>query len=189
MTNPWLFFLAVLTLLATPGPTNTLLASGAALSGLRASLVLLTAELLGYLVTVGLVGFLLRPVVIAYPVVGSALKLAVALYLVWAAFQLWRKSGRAEAGGAAVRWRTVFTATLLNPKGLIFALGIIPFGQPTLPWFLLAFGVMVPAVGFCWLLAGHLLGAAAGTRRHFVPRIASVALLGFAGAIAASAFG
>lgn len=189
MTNPWLFVLAVLTVLATPGPTNTLLASGSAVAGIRASLPLLLAELLGYLVTVCLVGFLLRPVIAAYPWIGTTLKVAVAIYLAHAAVRLWQHAGKPEGGQAAVNWSTVFIATLLNPKGLIFALGIIPFGQPQLPLYLLGFVLMTPSAGFLWLVAGQLAGAAAGSRRRLVPRIASVVLVGFAGLIAASAFG
>ncbi|MDR3471491.1 MAG: lysine transporter LysE [Devosia sp.] len=189
MTNPWLFLLAVLTVLATPGPTNTLLASGAAVSGLRRSLPLLSAELGGYLITVDLVGLLLRPEISAHPAVGVGMKIAVALYLAYAAVRLWRKTGPAGGVGTAVRWSNVFIATLLNPKGLIFALAIIPFGHPDVALYLLAFAGSVVGVGFLWLVAGHLLGAAAGERRHLVPRIASVALVGFAGLIAASAFG
>jgi threonine/homoserine/homoserine lactone efflux protein len=189
MTNPLLFLLAVLTVLATPGPTNTLLASGSAVAGIRASLPLLLAELAGYLITVDLVGFLLRPLLVAEPVIGTALKIVVALYLAYMAIQLWRRTGHATGGQAVVTWRGVFIATMLNPKGLIFALAIIPFGHPEVPLYLLAFGLSVVAVGFLWLVAGHLIGAAAGERRRLVPRIASVALVGFAGLIAASAFG
>jgi threonine/homoserine/homoserine lactone efflux protein len=189
MTNPLLFLLAVLTVLATPGPTNTLLASGSAIAGIRASLPLLLAELVGYLITVDLVGFLLRPLLAAEPVIGTALKIVVAVYLAYMAIRLWRRTGHAEGGPAAVTWRGVFVATLLNPKGLIFALAIIPFGHPEVPFYLVAFGLSVLAVGFLWLVAGHLIGAAAGARRYLVPRIASVALVGFAGLIAASALG
>ena len=189
MTNAYLFLLAVLTVLATPGPTNTLLASGSAVAGIRASLPLLLAELAGYLIAVDLVGFLLRPLLAAQPVIGTALKIVVALYLAYMAIQLWRRTGQATSGQAVVTWRGVFIATLLNPKGLIFALAIIPFGRPEVPFYLLAFGLSVVAVGFLWLVAGHLIGAAAGERRRLVPRIASVALVGFAGLIAASAFG
>src|SRR3978361_1017552 len=104
MTNPWFFMLAVLTVLATPGPTNTLLASGAAIAGIRASLPLLLAELGGYLVTVDVVGFLLRPLIITYPLIGTGLKVAVALYLAYAAIRLWRRAGDAAAVKAAVTW-------------------------------------------------------------------------------------
>jgi threonine/homoserine/homoserine lactone efflux protein len=189
MTNPWLFILAVLTILATPGPTNTLLASGAAVSGLRRSLPLLAAELGGYLVTIDLVGLLLKPVIAAYPAIGVGMKAAVAVYLAWAAVKLWRTTGAPDGARTAVRWGNVFVATMLNPKGLIFALAIIPFGHPDVALYLLAFAVSVVGVGFLWLVAGHLLGAAAGRRRHLVPRVASLALVGFAGLIAASAFG
>jgi len=189
MTNAWLFVLAVLAVLGAPGPTNTLLASGAAVAGLRRSLPLLAASLAGYLIATSIVGFLLRPVIVAYPVIGAALKIAVALYLVYAAFRLWRRADHAAASREAVGWSTVFVATLLNPKCLIFALAIIPFGSPSVLAYLIGFAVMVPVTGFLWLLAGHFVGAAAGEKRHFVPRIASVVLVGFAGLIAASAFG
>jgi len=189
MTNPWLFLLAVLTVLATPGPTNTLLASGSAMAGIRASLPLLLAELAGYLITVDLVGLLLRPLLVAEPVIGIVLKVVVALYLAYMAVALWRRSGQTGAAHPVVSWRSVFIATLLNPKGLIFALAIIPFGHPEVPLYLLAFALSVATVGFLWLVAGHLVGAAAGERRGLVPRIASVALVGFAGVIAASALG
>src|SRR5665213_2877257 len=97
MSNPWLFILSVLTVLATPGPTNTLLATGSALAGIRASLPLLLAELFGYLITVDLVGFLLRPLLAANPAIGVGLKIAVALYLVYAAVRLWRQSRHGES--------------------------------------------------------------------------------------------
>ena len=81
MTQPGLFILAILTILATPGPTNTLLATASAAAGVRRSLPLLAAELLGYLITVDVVGLILRPVLTAEPMLGTGLKLVVACYL------------------------------------------------------------------------------------------------------------
>ena len=78
---------------------------------------------------------------------------------------------------------------MLNPKGLIFALAIIPFGNQTVALYLAAFAVAVLIMGAAWLVAGYFIGTVAGKKRHLVPRIASVALIGFAGLIAASAFG
>jgi threonine/homoserine/homoserine lactone efflux protein len=189
MASPWLFFLAVVTLLATPGPTNTLLASGAATAGFRAALPLVTAELAGYLVAVDLIGFLLRPSLAAHPALAMVLKLAVAVYLAGAALKLWRSVSSVGAARAAVTWRGVFVATLLNPKGLIVALAVIPFGEPAVLAYVLVFAACVLLIGTAWVAVGHLLGVAVGKRRRLVPRIAALALVGFAGVIAASALG
>ncbi|MGN6100401.1 MAG: LysE family transporter [Devosia sp.] len=189
MTNPGLFILAVLAVLATPGPTNTLLASAAAVSGIRASLMLLMAELTGYLTTVLLVGLLLRPLLEAFPRAAAVLKVAVALYLAYMAFRLWRRSGDLGAVRGVIGFRAVFLATMLNPKGLIFALAMIPLGSPAVALYLLAFAAAVPTMGLLWLAGGRVVGAAVGEKRRLVPRAASVALVGFAGLIAASAFG
>jgi threonine/homoserine/homoserine lactone efflux protein len=189
LTDPWIYILAVLTVLATPGPTNTLLATGAAVKGVRASLPLLLAELAGYLVTVNLVGWLLRPLLASEPVIGAVLKVSVAIYLVFTAVRLWRDAGRTAAGDGPIGWWRLFIATMLNPKGLVFALVIIPFGRPQIGGYLLAFVAAVLIMGFAWLVAGRLVGLAAGNRRYLVPRASSVVLVGFAGLIAASAFG
>lgn len=190
MTNPLLFIAAVLSLLATPGPTNTLLATSGAVDGFRRSLPLLLAELAGYLIAVSLIGFLLRPVLLAMPVLGIALKLAVTLYLLYVALKLWRSGALAQSQARAVTAPALFVATLLNPKAIIFALSILPFGHPQLVPYLAGFATLVVSVGAIWIGIGRAAGAAAGTRyaRH-VPRVASVILTAFAGLIFASAFG
>lgn len=190
MTDPLLFILAVLALLGTPGPTNTLLATSGAVVGVRRSLVLLAGELSGYLVGIVAIRIVLGPIFAAYPLVGSVLKVAVAVYVGWIAVRLWLRGARLSGPASAVSLPNVFLTTLLNPKALIFALSIIPAEHPQLIWFLAAYALSVVFVGFCWILMGRGIGATAGERHAgLVPRIASVALVGFAGVIFASAFG
>lgn len=190
MTDPLLYMLAVLTLLGTPGPTNTLLATAGALAGVRKSLILLIAELSGYFVAIATIRIVLGPVFAAYPLIGVALKVAVAVYLGWIAAKLWLRGARLSGPTSAVTLPNIFLTTLLNPKALIFALTIIPAQHPALVWFIAAYAVLVVGVGFCWILIGRAIGAAAGERHAgLVPRVASVALVGFAGIMLASAFG
>ncbi|MDB5539482.1 MAG: LysE type translocator [Devosia sp.] len=187
MTDPILFILAVLTLLGTPGPTNTLLATSGAVVGVRRSLPLLIGELGGYLIAVAAIRMVLGPVIHQWPVVGIGLKIAVVVYLGWIAFRLWRHDA-ALAGTETVGVRAVFITTLLNPKALIFALSIIPAEHPALAWFVGAFAIAVPSVGFAWILVGRAIGAAS-KNAGIIRRVASVALVGFAGVIAASVLG
>ena len=100
MADLWLFLLAVLTILGTPGPTNTLLATAGATAGLRASLPLLLAELSGYLISIGLIRAVLGPILAAVPMLAIVLKVAVAAYLVWIAVEVWRKAPHTENGAS-----------------------------------------------------------------------------------------
>jgi threonine/homoserine/homoserine lactone efflux protein len=189
MIDPTIFILAVLSLLATPGPTNTLLATAGATVGVRRSLVMLLGELGGYLISIAVLRIVLGPVIAALPVVGIALKIAVALYLGWIAYQLWTRSASLTEDGA-VSLRAVFVTTLLNPKALIFAFTIIPLEHPALWAYFAAFAVTVPIVGFAWIVVGSVIGAASGERHAgLVRKVASVALVGFAALLVRSAFG
>jgi len=189
MIDPAVFILAVLSLLATPGPTNTLLATSGATVGVRWSLVMLVGELGGYLISIAILRIVLGPVIAAQPMVSIVLKVAVAAYLAWIAWKLWARSA-ALTGDGAVTLRAVFVTTLLNPKALVFAFGIIPAEHEMLWAYIVAFAVTVPLVGFAWIVVGSVIGAASGERHAgLVRKLASVALVGFAALLVRSAFG
>ena len=189
MIDPTIFVLAVLSLLATPGPTNTLLATSGAAVGVRRSLVMLVGELGGYLISIAVLRIVLGPVIAAQPAVGIMLKVAVALYLAWIAYKLWTRSAALTAD-STVTLRAVFVTTLLNPKALVFAFGIIPVEHPMLWAYVVAFAVTVPLIGLAWIAIGSIIGAASGERHAgLVRKVASVALVGFAALLVRSAFG
>lgn len=186
MSDPWLYLLAVATILATPGPTNTLMATAGAMLGIRRALPLLLGELGGYLLGITAIRIAIAPLVQSMPALGIAVKVAVAIYLVWLAIRVWRSAGRVAVTGTPVTIVDVFVTTLFNPKGLIFALTVIPHEHPMLLWFFAAFCGLVVLAGGGWIALGHVLTRAAGPRASYVPRIASVALVGFAGLILSS---
>ena len=184
MTDPILFFLAVATILATPGPTNTLMATSGATAGIARSWPLLVAEITGYLIAILAIRAVLAPVVHAYPAIGIGLKVAVAVYLVWLAVKLWRQPLALDADTRAITFTNVLVTTLLNPKALIFALTVFTQeNSPALPWYFLAFAATVVAAGGGWIVFGRLLRGAAGARAGLIPKVAAVALVGFAGFI------
>jgi threonine/homoserine/homoserine lactone efflux protein len=182
MEEPFLFVLSVLAILGTPGPTNTLLDTSGAAAGVKASLPLIPAEAAGYLIAILTLGLALGPVVAASPLLAAALRIAVGGYLMLLAVRLWRRGGATLANGRLVTPRQVFTTTLLNPKAIVFALGVVPFGAPRLHLYLLGFVGMLIAVALCWIAAGAALGrAAAGTgRTGVVPRVGAAAVAAFA---------
>jgi threonine/homoserine/homoserine lactone efflux protein len=95
MQDPLVFALAVLAILGTPGPTNTLLATGGAAVGLRRSLALIPAEAAGYTISILTLGLLLGPILAGAPMLALAMRMAVGAYLLWLAIRL--------SGGAAGR--------------------------------------------------------------------------------------
>jgi threonine/homoserine/homoserine lactone efflux protein len=187
MTDPILFLLAAVALLAAPGPTNTLLATAGAVGGLRGSIRQIAAALAAYTIAIAIYRLALGPVIAAVPTIGTALKIAVALYVAWLAVRLWRSTTSiAERPPGA---RDVFVATLLNPKGFVAALTLLPAG-PAAPLYFAAFGLIVAAASAAWVMLGRGLSASVGERHeHLLPRIAAVTLGGFAGLIAASVLG
>ncbi|MFO1070517.1 MAG: LysE family transporter [Geminicoccaceae bacterium] len=184
MEDPLLFALAVLAVLGTPGPSNTLLATAGATAGLRRSLPLIAAEMAGYSLAILVLGLGLGPVAMAVPLLAAALRVLVGLYLLVLAWRLWRRGGADLATDALVTPRQVFVTTALNPKAIVFALGIIPFaaGPGVWPPYMLGFLLLLVPVAAAWIAAGALLGGAAGRLRWSaaVPRAGAVAIGGFA---------
>jgi threonine/homoserine/homoserine lactone efflux protein len=180
VTDPLLFALAVLAILATPGPTNTLLATGGAARGLRRGLPLVAAEAAGYLLSISLVGFLLRPVVAQAPLLAASLRLAVGAYLILLAARL--ATPRIEAAAAVVDARRVFVTTMLNPKAFVFALAIVPFAQPGVWRYLAGFVAILLPVSVAWVAFGAVLGRVSSRRGrlHWVTRAGACAIAAFA---------
>jgi threonine/homoserine/homoserine lactone efflux protein len=183
MPDPILFTLVVLAVLGMPGPTNTLLATAGATGGVRRSLVLIPAESAGYLVTITTLGMVVGPAVTASPWLATVLRCAVGAYLVVLAARLWRHGGVSLAPGAAVTPTNLFVTTLLNPKGIVFALAIVPFGAPSVWRYMLGFLVMAVSAAICWVAAGAVLGGLANMRgwAGFVPRVSAITLTTFVG--------
>jgi threonine/homoserine/homoserine lactone efflux protein len=183
VVDPFLFALAVLTVLGTPGPTNSLLATSGGTAGIRRSLPLIPAETAGYLISILTLGLVLGPVMAASPLLALILRLAVGAFLILLAIRLWRYGGAIQHRDAVVTPRQIFVTTLLNPKAIVFALGVVPFGAGVPVWpYMLGFVAMLVAVALSWITAGALLGGLAGRHgmRGVVPRIGAAAVGSFA---------
>jgi threonine/homoserine/homoserine lactone efflux protein len=168
MTDELSFVVVAVALLVTPGPTNTLLATSGAASGFRKSLVLLLGEFLGYLIAIALLITVMGPIVARVPNFGFALRIVSGLYLLHVAWKLWGHTEEMLLGKGGVSLRHVFVTTLLNPKALIFAFAIIPFGSTgdiwkSAPW-LAALSPLIAIVGSCWIAAGTALQRGMGGR-------------------------
>lgn len=181
MTDPVLFVLTVLTILITPGPTNTLLAIGGASRGLRRGWPLLLGEAIGYGISITTIGAVLRPLLAPSPDAVLVLRVLVSGYLLYLAHRILRS--RLVAGAdTVITVRRVFVATLLNPKAMVFALVVVPFGAPSVALYMLGFFAVLVPVALCWIAFGAVLGrAAAGTRyERWILRAGALAITTFA---------
>jgi len=172
MTDPLLFLMATLAVLATPGPTNTLLATSGAAAGLRASLPLILAEMAGYAGSILALTLVVGPVLRAEPVLDMALRLACGVYLAFVAWRLWADGGNPIAQVRPVSFRQVFVTTLLNPKGALFAFAILP--GLVLPH-VLALMACVAGVATGWISLGACLGGG-GLQPRAACRLGAVVL-------------
>ena len=177
--DPVLFALAIIALLGVPGPTNTLLATAGATAGLRSSIRLVPVETLGYLVAISLYELVLGPLVLGSPILFTILRLVVSSYLLWVTYELWSGSGiKFVADAPLVTRRKLFVATVLNPKGSVLALAIIPFDGRATFLYLLAFTGLAATLAAGWIGIGATIGttATASRQRHLVPRAGALVL-------------
>lgn len=186
------FIFAILALLLTPGPTNTLLTVGAATRGLRASLPLLAGELFGYLVVVVPLATVAASLLEGRPLLASALRVAAACWVLFLAVRLWRISSEQDTRKepSTVTVGQVFLTTVLNPKAPIIGLVIMPHGSlmeiaPALG----LFGALVLGAGTSFLALGSLVGQAPILSPRLVYRIAAVFLVIFSAGLVGSASG
>ena len=146
-------FLALLGLLMTPGPTNTLLALAGAERGWRRGLLLIPLEVLAYLLVCLPLTLLGEAVLSAHPWLGPAIKGAAGAWVAVLAIRLWHLP---KADGAqSVTAARVFVTTLLNPKALIIGLVLLP--GPDMLLRALLFVGLVAAVAAIWAAMGACL--------------------------------
>jgi threonine/homoserine/homoserine lactone efflux protein len=156
------FALTCLLLLAAPGPTNALLASAGA-TGTRRALSLLAAEAGGYLIAVGSLTLLAGSILTVAPVLVIALKSAAAAWLFWTGLSFWRTGMKHFTQPGLVQPRTVFITTLLNPKSLVIAFGLMPpatAGTGTLIAHLAILLSLATLTGCIWIVGGTALARA-----------------------------
>jgi threonine/homoserine/homoserine lactone efflux protein len=181
------FILAVLALLATPGPTNTLMAAAGAQRGVGRSLPLLAGELCGYAIAITVWIELVGAAAAAQPLVPVIAKLVAVAFLVWSAWKLWANAGHADLNQRGITLSRVFVTTLVNPKALVFAFAIFPHVGfvERLPYLAL-FGALVVATAVGWMALGTVAArSSAGLLTSSrVERITAVALAVFAALLA-----
>lgn len=176
------FIAAIVVLLVVPGPTNTLLFFAGSERGLRRSLPLLIGEVTAYLFVVGFLATLAAAVFADNPTALAVVRGAAAAWVMWLAIKMWRSAGGSLEESVA-NVRGVFVTTLLNPKGIIIGLSIMPSGPlgDVAPWLFL-FAILVSFVGSTWVIAGALASRLTRERSHgrlAISRLSSIALAGF----------
>lgn len=177
------FVLAVLALLATPGPTNTLMAASGAQRGVVPSLPLLVGELGGYFIAITLWIELVGAASASQPLVPVIAKFIAAAFLLWSAWKLWTNAGQADLRQRGITLGRVFVTTLVNPKALVFAFAIFPSVSfvARLPY-LGVFAGLVIATAVSWMTLGTVAArSSAGLLTSSrVERITAIALAVFA---------
>ena len=159
-----LLAVGIVVVLITPGPTNTLLASAGLPQGLRRPLPLVTIELAGYLVAISVWGRFLVQAAHALPWPPALLRVAAGVYIAWLAVDMWRAAvALPDSAQNASGMGSLFVATLLNPKALLFAGTIFPADAfahwPSYLLAMLIFACLLAPIALAWIAFGAALGS------------------------------
>lgn len=154
----------VAVILAMPGPTNTLLAAAGLRQGFWRSARLTGAELAGYFISITVWGRFLEQAAHAFSWLPGLVRAAAAVYIAYLAIRMWRGARTVpSAATQGIGMRTLFVATLLNPKGILFASAIFPAAAfLDLSSYLVAmavFAALLVPIGLLWVAFGASLGS------------------------------
>ncbi|MCU0903303.1 MAG: hypothetical protein MUE83_05455 [Tabrizicola sp.] len=175
MMTPLELGLAVLALLLTPGPTNSLMLVAGAERGLGGAMRLIPAELAGYFLSVLPLVLIGAALMADNATLRAAVTMAAGLWVALLAVRLWRVPDKGAAG-PSVGARELFVTTALNPKALIFGLVLLP-SPDRLGANLAFFAALVVLVAVLWAAVGAALraqGARQPRALFLLRRLASV---------------
>lgn len=149
--------LALMVLLLTPGPTNTLMLLAGAERGPLRALALIPVELAAYLSVIVPLALLSHALADQMAALRPVVAVAAGAWVLYLAFAMWRSAPQADTG-AVVTARRLAVTTCLNPKGLIMGLVLLPAAGATGA----AFGLLmlcIVAVAAFWAFLGVCLPA------------------------------
>jgi len=170
--STWLVFvLAMIALIATPGPNVLYLVSRTLAQGRVAGFISLLCHVLA--AALGLSALLA-----AVPVAYDTIRIAGALYLAWLAWSTWRSPDLVAAPGAtaaashAKLYRDGVVTAILNPKVAMFQLALFPQFVDPARGSVLAQSLILGATQVAINVVGDsmFVFAAAGVRRWFAAR-------------------
>jgi threonine/homoserine/homoserine lactone efflux protein len=177
---------AILLLLMTPGPTNTLMALAGHSRGISKALPLIVSEAFGYLLVIVPVATLAAPFFAANPSLSLTTRILASIWVLVLSYRLWFQQKKQDTE-QSVCGRDVLITTALNPKALIIALVIMPHGQPLalLPWLAWFVGLVIFAASG-WIVFGNYMAKAPGfsLKPTAIRKIAATCLLLFAALLA-----
>jgi threonine/homoserine/homoserine lactone efflux protein len=175
----WLLFvLAVIALVATPGPNVLYLVSRTLAQGRAAGFVSLAGTSTGFLLHALAAAFGLSALLAAVPVAYDTIRIAGAIYLAWLAWTTWRSPDVVAAPGtiAAVSTAKLFrdglVTSILNPKVAMFQLALFPQFVDPVHGSVLAQSLVLAATQVVINVVGDSIFvlAAMGVRRWFASR-------------------
>lgn len=180
--------LALLVLLLTPGPTNTLMALAGAERGWTLALRLIPAELAGYLLAVVPLNSAGAAVLQHVPKLSPVITTLAAAWVLLLAIRMWRIDRSTDGGAARVTAPQVFVTTLLNPKALVIGLVLLPSPDPLAPRLAL-FVALVIGAATVWAGAGAAVTRNGDRLPRWLSRLAAGWLAILSATLAAKAMG
>lgn len=139
--------LALLALLITPGPTNTLMFLAGTEGGLPRVMRLIPVEVAAYLAVILPLALLFHGMSGPMAALRPVLATGAGLWVLYLAIKLWRPDTAQQACG--VTPARIALTTALNPKGLVMGLVLLP-GAGATPGSFAVLAATIAAVALVW---------------------------------------